>query len=52
MLHSFVYVDSLKVRMFRWELDGHRLDAQEEAFFEDVERLRRGGKWRKAALER
>jgi hypothetical protein len=40
VLYSFVYVDSLKVRMFRWELEGRRLDVEEEAFFEYADRLR------------
>jgi len=50
VLHGFVYADSWKVRMFRGELEGRELEAEEEAFFEEVERLRRGGEWRKAAL--
>ena len=41
VLHSFVYVDSLKVRMFRWELEGKKLDAEEEIFFEYADELRK-----------
>jgi hypothetical protein len=42
VLYSFVYGDSWKVKMRRLELEGRELEAEEDAFFDDVER-RRGG---------
>ena len=51
VLYNFVYNDSWKVRMFRAELEGRKLEAEEESFFEEVSRLRRGEAW-KGASER
>jgi hypothetical protein len=51
VLYNFVYTDSWKVRMFRSELEGRKLEAEEEIFFEEVTRLRRGEAW-KGASER
>jgi hypothetical protein len=50
VLYNFVYNDSWKVRMFRSELEGRKLDAEEETFFQEVGRLRRGEGW-KGVLE-
>jgi hypothetical protein len=38
-LYSFVYQESLKVRMFRWKLDDQKLGDKEEAFFEYADKL-------------
>jgi hypothetical protein len=46
VLYDFVYNDSWKVRMFRAELEGRELEAEERAFFEEVDRLRRGEEWK------
>lgn len=42
ILFESAYADSWKVRNWKWELEGQRLDAEEEAFFEYVDRLRGG----------
>lgn len=39
-LYRFVYVDSLKLRMFRWELEGQKLEAEDEAVMDEIDRER------------
>jgi len=46
VLFNVVYNDTWKVRMFRSELEGRKLEAEEETFFEEVSRLRRGEVWK------
>ncbi len=40
VLYSFVFDESFRVRMRRWDLEGLKLEAEESAFFRDVDRLR------------
>jgi hypothetical protein len=40
VLHRFDIDDSFRVMMFRLELEGHRLEAEEDTFFEEVDKLR------------
>ena len=51
-LFSWVYRQSLGERLLEAEIQGRKDDAEEEAFFEEVERLRKGGEWRRASSER
>lgn len=41
-LFSWVYHVSFKERTLEWEIQGKKLGEEEDAFFENVERMRRG----------
>lgn len=41
VLYRFVYHESFKVKMFRWELESKIHEAEDEALSEEIFRLRR-----------
>lgn len=51
-LLDWVYHVSFKEKMFRWKLESRTLEAEDEAVMDEIDRIRKGEAWRKAALER
>jgi hypothetical protein len=51
-LISWIHRQSWGERLLEAEIQGREDDAKEEVILDDVERLRRGEKWRKAASGR